>query len=70
MKSIAPIPLLIDIQELKTSHFATSISMNVIQPDYCKIISLPFEGKRGIIMLYHPSLKLINSSTMNRGRAA
>lgn len=44
--------------------------MNVIQPDYLRIISLPFEGKGWTTLMYHPSLQLIDSGTMNRGQAA
>lgn len=41
----SPTPLIIGMQELKTSFVLTSIEMNVIQPDYHCIISLPFEGE-------------------------
>lgn len=43
--------------------------MNVIQPDYLRVISLPFEGKGEASLLFHPSLKLLDLGTMNRGRA-
>lgn len=62
-------PLIIGLQELKTTHFVTMVTMNVIQPDYQWVISLPHEGKGGVALLYHPSLKLIDSGTMNHGRA-
>lgn len=68
LKTLKPIPLIIGIQELKTSFFLTFVTMNVIQPDYMRVISLPFEGKGGAALLFHPSLKLLDSGTMNRGR--
>lgn len=56
VQTLKPTPLIIGLQELKTSFFLTSIAMNVIQLDYNKIISLSFEGKGGVTLLYHPSL--------------
>lgn len=74
VRSLSPTPLVIGLQELKTAHFLTTVVMNVIQPDYHHIISLPFEGpfegKGGTTLMYHPSFQLMDSSTMNRGRVA
>lgn len=46
------------------------MAMNVIQPDYHCITSLPQEGKGGVALLYHPKLTLIDWSTMNYGCVA
>lgn len=69
VKTLIPTPLITGLQELKTSFFLTFVAMNVIKPDYHRVISLPFEGKGGAALLYHPSFKLINSGTLNIGRA-
>lgn len=41
--------------------------MNIIQPDFHRIISLSHEGKGGVALLYHPKLTLIDSRTLNLG---
>lgn len=61
VKSLAIPPLIIGLQEIKTAHFLTMVAVNVTQPDYLRIISPPHKGKGGFALLYHPSLKLIDS---------
>lgn len=64
---LSPPPLVIGLQELKTTHFLTIVALNVIKLDYHRIISLPFEGRGGTPLLYHPSLQLADLGTMNKG---
>lgn len=64
-----PPPLIIGPQELKTYFFLTVVALNVIHPNYHRVISLPFEDRGGTTLLFHPSLKLIDFGTMSRGRA-
>lgn len=69
LKTISPLPLVIGIQEFKTTYFLIVIAFNVIRLDYQRVIALPFE-RRGATLLYHPSLTLVSSSIMNHGRIA
>lgn len=44
------------------------VAMNTIAPDFLHIISKVDAGKGGMTLLYHPSLKMINSGTLSLGR--
>lgn len=62
--------MIIGLQELKSSSFLTIVAMNIIAPNYLRVISKADVGKGGSTLLYHPSLSLVNSRTILHGRAA
>lgn len=42
----------------------------MIAPTYNRIVSEADEGRGGITLLFHPSLTLVDSGTLDLGRAA
>lgn len=68
IKSLPNEPIILGLQELKTSSFFTTIALNTILPDYHRIVSLLDEGKGDTTSLYHPSLTLRNLGTLELGQ--
>lgn len=63
-------PMIIGLQELKSSSFLTTIAMNTIASNYLRVVAKANDGKEGAALLHHPSLNMINLGTLNLGKAA
>lgn len=68
IKKLSSLITILGVQEIKTSSFLTSVALNIILPDYPRIVSLPEESRGDTTLLFHPSSKLINSGTLELGR--